>query len=74
MWYRDERKWRKWVDDTFIHTLSPNIYRTWREAVGASDYFSEVGQFTATQRFLAKYVGAIVMYYIGRKMKKKYVL
>ena len=49
-------------------------YITWREAVGASDYFSEVGQFTATQRFLAKYVGAIVMYYIGRKMKKKYVL
>jgi hypothetical protein len=39
----------------------------------ASEYFSDVGDFSATQRVLAKYVGAVVMYYIGRKMKKKYV-
>ena len=68
---RNERKWRKWVDDTFIHTLSPNIYRTWAEAMQASNYFSDVGDFSATQRFLAKYFGAVIMYYVGIKMKKK---
>lgn len=68
---RKERKWRRWVDDTFIHTLSPNIYRTWKEAVEASDYFSDVREFTASQKFLAKYVGAVVMYYVGKKMRKK---
>ena len=28
-----ERKWRKWVDDTLVHTLSPNVYRTPAEAL-----------------------------------------
>ena len=28
-----ERKWRKWVDDTLVHTLSPNVYRTPGEAL-----------------------------------------
>ena len=69
--FRIERKWRRWVDDTFVHTLSPNIYRTWHEAIEASEFFSDVGDFSATQRFLAKYIGAVVMYYIGKKMKKK---
>lgn len=71
--FRLERKWRKWVDDTFVHTLSPNIYRTWKESMEASEYFSDVGDFSTTQKFLAKYIGAVVMYYVGRKMKKKYV-
>jgi microsomal prostaglandin-E synthase 2 len=26
-----ERKWRQWVDNTFVHTLSPNVYRTPQE-------------------------------------------
>ena len=69
--FRLERKWRRWVDDTFVHTLSPNIYRTWSEAMEASEYFSNVGDFSAMQKFLAKYFGAMVMYYIGKKMKKK---
>lgn len=54
-----------------MHTLSPNIYRTWREALEASEYFSHVGDFSAIQRILGKYIGAVVMYYVGRKMKKK---
>ena len=24
----EERRWRKWVDDTLVHTLSPNVYRS----------------------------------------------
>ena len=29
----EERKWRKWVDDTLVHTLSPNVYRSPTEAL-----------------------------------------
>lgn len=39
---RDERKWRKWVDDVFVHVLSPNVYRTPTEAFQAFTWFSEV--------------------------------
>ena len=37
--YREETKWRKWVDDTFVHTLSPNIYRTMKESFQAMAYY-----------------------------------
>lgn len=40
--YREERKWRKWADDTLVHTLSPNVYRTKEEALQAFNWFSEV--------------------------------
>lgn len=39
---REERKWRKWVDDEFVHTLSPNVYRTLDEAYKTFNWFSEV--------------------------------
>ena len=32
----EERKWRKWVDDTLVHTLSPNVYRSPTEALQVS--------------------------------------
>jgi microsomal prostaglandin-E synthase 2 len=32
----EERRWRKWVDDTLVHTLSPNVYRTPSEVISAS--------------------------------------
>ena len=30
---REEMKWRKWVDEVFVHTLSPNIYRSVQEGL-----------------------------------------
>ena len=56
-----------------VHTLSPNIYRTPREALQAFDYMSDVGNFSTMERVLAKYVGAIVMFAIAKKLKKKYI-
>ncbi|XP_076272695.1 prostaglandin E synthase Su(P) [Rhynchophorus ferrugineus] len=74
----EERKWRKWVDNVFVHTLSPNVYRTTEEAFQAFNWFSEVGEweknFPSWERNLIIYVGASAMYLIGKKLKRKYSL
>lgn len=54
-----------------IHTLSSNIYRTPREALCAFDYISSVGNFKPWERAATKYVGALAMYVIGKRLKKK---
>ena len=56
-----------------VHTLSPNIYRTPTEALQAFDYMSDVGNFSTVERVLAKYIGAIVMYTIAKRLRKKYM-
>lgn len=71
---REEAKWRKWVDDTFIHTLSPNIYRTMGEALRAMEYITHVGNFSSFERTVVYYSGAVAMYIIGKRLKKKYNL
>lgn len=40
--FREEVKWRRWADETLVHTLSPNVYRTTDEALQAFNWFSEV--------------------------------
>lgn len=40
--FSEERKWRNWADDRFVHTLSPNVYRTLGEALQTFNWFSEV--------------------------------
>lgn len=73
-----EKKWRKWADEYFVHILSPNIYRTFDEALQAFNYFSEVGEweknFSPIERLFVIYVGASAMYLIGKKLKKKHSL
>ena len=54
-----------------VHTLSPNIYRSPREALQAFDYMSTVGNFSSVERILAKYVGALVMFGLSKRLKKK---
>lgn len=75
---KEERKWRKWADDTLVHTLSPNVYRTKEEALQAFNWFSEVGEwdrlFPSWERALVIYVGAYAMYFIGKKLKKRHGL
>jgi len=73
-----EQEWRRWVDEDFVHTLSPNVYRTYDEALQAFHWFSEVGDwerlFPTWERLLVVYAGAAVMYFIGKKLKQKYKL
>ncbi|EFA00341.1 prostaglandin E synthase 2 [Tribolium castaneum] len=74
----EERQWRKWVDEVFVHVLSPNVYRTREEAFEAFNWFSEVGEweknFPSWERNLIIFVGASAMYLIGKKLQKKYSL
>ncbi|XP_031565480.1 prostaglandin E synthase 2-like [Actinia tenebrosa] len=70
----EERQWRKWVDNTFVHTLSPNIYRTAAEANQAFEYFSTVGNFSTVERYAVRYCGSVVMYVLGKHLKQKYRL
>lgn len=73
-----ERKWRKWADDDLVHMLSPNIYRTYDEALQAFNYFSEVGEweknFSTWERLVVVYVGATAMYFVGKRLKKRHAL
>lgn len=73
-----ERRWRQWVDDSFVHVLSPNIYRTYDEALSSFNYFSTVGEwernFSEWERKIVIPVGAAAMFWISKKLKKKYGL
>ena len=74
----EERKWREWADNVLVHTLSPNIYQTLPEAIDTFQVFSNVGEwktlFPTWERLLAIYVGAIAMYFVGKRLKKRHHL
>ncbi|XP_071948380.1 prostaglandin E synthase 2-like [Antedon mediterranea] len=69
-----ERKWRIWVDDVLVHNIPPNIYRTWNESVQAFSYIAEKAHFTSYEKFVIQYIGALGMYFVSKKLKKKYNL
>jgi len=75
---KEERKWRKWTDEKFIHMISPNVYRTPRESWDAFQYFSEYGQwekhFSTFDRYLVLVVGTIAMWGIAKMLKKRHKL
>ncbi|XP_051150827.1 uncharacterized protein LOC127265170 [Andrographis paniculata] len=68
----EERKWRGWVDNHLVHLLSPNIYRSTSEALESFDYITSNGNFSFTEKITAKYAGAAAMYFVSKKLKKKY--
>ena len=74
----EERKWRKWVDEELVHSLSPNVYRTPSEALAAFQWFSKVGCwediFPAWERNLVIYMGAGVMWLLSKRLKKRHNL
>jgi len=73
-----ERKWRRWTDEVLVHTLSPNVYRTPGESLEAFRWFNEVGNwdehFEAWERYLVVYVGALAMFLISKRLKKRHNL
>ncbi|GMH03286.1 hypothetical protein Nepgr_005125 [Nepenthes gracilis] len=68
----EERKWLGWVDNHLVHVLSPNIYRSVGEALESFDYITTHGNFSFTERIMAKYTGAAAMYFVSKKLKKKH--
>ncbi|CAI4221541.1 unnamed protein product [Auanema sp. JU1783] len=73
---KEEREWREWVDDHFIHLISPNVYGTWEEALSTFKWFEQVGNweinFPYWERILAVYVGAAAMWALSKRLKKKH--
>lgn len=74
----EEHKWRKWADDVLVHTLSPNVYRTFNEAYKTFNWFSEVGRweeyFPTWERLMIINVGAIAMWLISKRLKRRHNL
>lgn len=70
---REEMKWRKWADDWLVHLISPNVYRTPREALASFDYIVREGKFGTVEGFFAKYLGAVAMFFISKRLKKRLV-
>ncbi|XP_072841230.2 prostaglandin E synthase 2 [Pogona vitticeps] len=70
----EEMKWRQWVDDWLVHLISPNVYRTPGEALASFDYIVREGKFGTIEGLFAKYFGAIAMFFIGKRLKKKHQL
>ncbi|XP_057459993.1 uncharacterized protein LOC130750411 [Actinidia eriantha] len=68
----EEKKWRRWVDNHLVHVLSPNIYRNTSEALESFDYITSNGNFSFTEKITVKYAGAAAMYFVSKKLKKKY--
>ena len=71
-----ERQWREWVDNKFVHALSPNIYCTLKQSIHTFRWFSKAGNweeiFPWYQRWIIIYLGAIVMRIVATRLKKKY--
>ncbi|KRZ51592.1 Epoxide hydrolase 1 [Trichinella nativa] len=74
----EERKWRSWVDDCFVHVISPNIYRTMKESLKAFQWFSDVSDWRNTfhtwERLTAVYLGATVMFFVSKQLRKRHNL
>ncbi|KAM8934277.1 prostaglandin E synthase 2 [Pelodytes ibericus] len=68
----EEMKWRGWVDDRLVHLISPNVYRTLWESLASFDYIVREGNFGAVEGLFGKYIGAVAMYIIGKRLKKRY--
>lgn len=67
-------KWRQWADDWLVHLISPNVYRTTNEALASFDYIVREGKFGTFEGFFAKYVGAVAMFVISKRLKSRYVV
>lgn len=71
-----ERKWRQWTDDVLVHTISPNVYRTYPESLEAFHHFSDWGEweknFSTVTRLFIIYAGSVIMYFIGKIVKKRH--
>lgn len=74
----EERRWRRWVDDVLVHTLSPNVYRSPGESLAAFQWFDKAGNwpqlFQSWERYLVIYFGAFVMFLIAKRLKKRHNL
>ena len=68
----DEQRWRRWVDERLVRLLTVNIYRSWGESFQTFEYIAETGKFNWAEREAARLVGAVMMWGISGRLRKKY--
>lgn len=75
---KEERKWRQWVDEVFVHVLSPNVYQSLGESYETFNWFSKAAlweeYFPTWERLMVINVGACAMWLVSKGLKKKYNL
>ena len=67
-----EAYWRQWVDQRLVKVITVNIYGTAKEAFQTFDYISATGKFNWFEAESARLAGAVMMWGISNKLKKKY--
>jgi microsomal prostaglandin-E synthase 2 len=76
--FDEERQWRSWADNHLVHLISPNVYRTYDEALETFKWFSQTGQwntyFPSWEVNLMVHVGTFAMWLISKRLKKKHHL
>lgn len=68
----EEAYWRQWVDARLVKVITVNIYGTAKEAFQTFDYISATGKFNWFEAESARVAGAVMMWGISNKLKKKY--
>lgn len=68
----EEAYWRQWVDQRLVKVITVNIYGTAKESFQTFDYISATGNFNWFEAESARVVGAVMMWGISNKLKKKY--
>ena len=68
----EEAYWRQWVDQRLVKVITVNIYGTAKEAFQTFDYISATGKFNWFEAESARIAGAVMMWGISNKLKKKY--
>ena len=64
--------WRQWVDNKLIYLTAPNLYTSLSASLAAMDYIMTQSSLPASQRYLSKYVGGPMMYFVSEfRLKKK---
>lgn len=67
-----ERRWLDWLDNHLVHLIAPNIYRTVSESLQTFNYIADKAKFSAWERATIRYTGAMAMYMIGKKLKRRH--
>lgn len=68
----EQDKWMKFSNDILGKSIVAVIYKNYRTSLHALDYVTKVDKFSLKDRFVSKWIGAIVMRMIGRSRAKMF--
>ncbi|KAK9802683.1 hypothetical protein WJX73_005605 [Symbiochloris irregularis] len=69
---QDEERWRRWVDERLVRVVTVNIYRNLGESYQTFKYINDTGKFGMFEGPATRTTGATMMWFIARRLVKKY--